>query len=95
MRRFPSADEGLQWLDQVLAEERLPSEPAKRGPSPLPRKAAPPISDTIEVDCRWLIPPLPEEARRKASETLNRSPIALAIAPEPRPKLPPPLGRPR
>jgi hypothetical protein len=58
------ADDGLQWLDQLLETDTLPIKPARKGPPPLPTRSSIPLGDTIEVDSRWLIPPLPRVGPR-------------------------------
>jgi hypothetical protein len=75
-------------------EEKLPSKGVRKGPPPLPRPSKIPSHDTIEVDSRWLIPPLPKESYGKTGEQSRREvPLAPVIASKPRGKLPPPLPR--
>jgi hypothetical protein len=77
-------------------EEKLPSKGVRKGPPPLPRPSKMPRHDTIEVDSRWLIPPLPKESHVRTGEQPRREapllPIPI-IASKPRGKLPPPLPR--
>jgi hypothetical protein len=86
------ADEGLQWLDQLLEAETPPDKPAMGGPPPLPRQSVVPTGDAIDVDIRWLIRVPSREGRRNA----NGPPRTLPSVPSPvgmtaPGKLPPPL----
>ncbi len=72
------------WLEE--AKQPASARPKTRRPPPgAPRR------DTIEVDRRWLIPPLPAVAIDDPRQ--QPPPIPAALATKPRGKLPPPLPR--
>ena len=60
------ADDGLQWLDELLKAEAPPDKPAVKGPPPLPRQSVVPTDDAIEVDIRWLVRVPSREGRRNS-----------------------------
>jgi hypothetical protein len=87
-------DEGLKWLDEILEEEKPTVIRARKKVAPLSEPSSPPAGDTIEVECRWLIPPTRSGKRGKTSEAPPKRPQpALPAGSQRRGKLPPPLPR--
>jgi hypothetical protein len=76
------ADDGLQWLDELLETETPRGKPAMGRPPPLPGQSVP-TDHAIEVDIRWLIR-VPSREERPTANGPRRSP----------PSLPPPVGVP-
>jgi hypothetical protein len=96
--RQKTTDVDLEWLGKVLEEEKTSKGAEKgKGPPPLPSVSSQPTiprHDTIEVDSKWLIPPVAKKWRRKTSpEPREPLPLPSSIAVKPRGKLPPPLPR--
>jgi hypothetical protein len=83
------------WLDQLSEDEKPRSKRSRSGAPPTPASTPPsrkPDRNTIPVQSRWLIPPVPKEG--KASQPPARPPPPpAATAVKPRGKLPPPLPR--
>jgi hypothetical protein len=93
-RSMKLADDGLQWLDRHLEADKLSSKPARKGPPPLPTRSPIPLGDTIEVDSRWLLPPLPRGGPGNANGAPRKPPsLPLPIGVKAGGKLPPPLPR--
>jgi hypothetical protein len=96
--RQKTTDVDLEWLGKVLEEEKASKGTKKgKGPPPIPSVSSQPTMprhDTIEVDSKWLIPPVTKKWRRKTSdEPREPLPLPSSIAVKPRGKLPPPLPR--
>jgi hypothetical protein len=86
-------DEGLKWLDEVLEDEKPTVIRARKVP-PLPESSSRTVGDAIEVDGRWLIPPMPSGKHGKTREAPPKRPQpALSVEGRRRGKLPPPLPR--
>jgi hypothetical protein len=91
-RKEPTTSSLHRYNQIVAAKKSL----RPKGPPPLPKAPNVPRHDTIDVDSRWLIPPLPKEGPGKATEESRKQPPplpAVVIAVKPRGKLPPPLPR--
>jgi hypothetical protein len=106
--RRSTIDVDITWADQLPEEEKPANKHAKnarKGPPPLPRQSTLPSNvtrvprrDTIEVDSRWIVPPLPSEAHGKAQDKVAQPrksppPLPAPLVAKPRGKLPPPLPR--
>jgi hypothetical protein len=88
----------MSWLEPAPAPEKVGSvRQADRADSASTRPSKMPRRDTIEVDRRWLVPPLPsiQEERGKSSGGRRKQPPPLPPTVEAKPKgrLAPPIPR--
>jgi hypothetical protein len=94
----------MSWLEKLPEEERPRRKGDRGAPPPLPAGVARPKNNTIPVQSRWLVPPIPkDEVGKEAGERPRRphqeppapesKPVPASVAAKPRGKLPPPLPR--